>query len=99
MFVQPVVPQGPEEAYLKEIGRTDLTEIETRLRGLMDERPVWVRTALLNQLTPEEYKIVNVCVLFLLSLSNLLTDLLSALFPFTLLQQQDDLAHHRLYLR
>jgi hypothetical protein len=68
MFVQPAVPQGPEEAYLKEIGRTDLTEIETRLRGLLDERPVWVRTALLNQLTPEEYKIVNVCVLVLFSL-------------------------------
>lgn len=63
LFVQSEVPQGPEQAYLKEIGRTDLTPIEERLRGLLEERPVWVRTAITNQLAPEELKIVNVYVL------------------------------------
>jgi general transcription factor 3C polypeptide 5 (transcription factor C subunit 1) len=62
LFVQPTVPSGPEEAYLKELGRTGLTEIEQRLRGLLEERPVWVRAAMLNQLTPEEMKAVNVYV-------------------------------------
>ncbi|GAA5984037.1 hypothetical protein JCM11641_005575 [Rhodosporidiobolus odoratus] len=59
LFVQRDVPQGPEESFLKELGRTELTEIEQRMRGILEERPVWTRAGMLNQLTPEEYKVMN----------------------------------------
>ncbi|GAA5913969.1 hypothetical protein JCM6882_002583 [Rhodosporidiobolus microsporus] len=59
LFVQPDVPQAPEAAFLKELGRTDLSEIEKRMRELLEERPVWTRTAMLNQLTPEEFRTIN----------------------------------------
>ncbi|BGP12809.1 hypothetical protein JCM10213_008070 [Rhodosporidiobolus nylandii] len=59
LFVQPDVPKGPEETFLKELGRTELTEIETRMRGLLEVRPVWTRQGMLNQLAPDELKIMN----------------------------------------
>ncbi|GAA6032785.1 hypothetical protein JCM8097_000787 [Rhodosporidiobolus ruineniae] len=59
LFAQQTVPTEPEAAFLKELGRTELNEMEERMRELMQERPVWTRQAMLNQLTPEELKAVN----------------------------------------
>ncbi|GAA5832249.1 hypothetical protein JCM11251_004294 [Rhodosporidiobolus azoricus] len=60
LFAQQNVPQGPEELYLKELGRRDLIATEKRMRALLDERPVWTRTGMLNQLSSEEAKLMSV---------------------------------------
>ncbi|GAA5883740.1 hypothetical protein JCM1840_002242 [Sporobolomyces johnsonii] len=59
MFVQERVPTEPEATFLKEVGRTEPNEVEARMLELLEERPVWTRLALNNQLTPEELKYVN----------------------------------------
>ncbi|GAA6047300.1 hypothetical protein JCM3770_001875 [Rhodotorula araucariae] len=59
LFVQSTVPTGPEEALIKELGRKEPIEIERRLLELLETRPVWTRTALINQLTHEELKVTN----------------------------------------
>ncbi|BGP36776.1 tau 95 subunit of transcription factor TFIIIC [Rhodotorula kratochvilovae] len=56
LFVQSTVPSGPEDTLVKELGRKEPTEIEQRLLELLEKRPVWTRTALINQLTHEELK-------------------------------------------
>ncbi|TNY18978.1 RNA polymerase III transcription factor IIIC subunit-domain-containing protein [Rhodotorula diobovata] len=59
LFVQPEVPSGPEDSLTKELGRTEPRGIELRLRELLEERPVWTRTALINRLTSEERKVAK----------------------------------------
>ncbi|CEQ38900.1 SPOSA6832_00388 [Sporobolomyces salmonicolor] len=59
MFIQERVPAEPEATFLKELGRSEPNEIEARMLELLQERPVWTRLALNNQLTPEELKYVN----------------------------------------
>lgn len=56
LFVQPDVPTKPEESLLKELGRTSHSALEQRMLELLEERPVWTRSALLNQLSPEQNK-------------------------------------------
>ncbi|GAA6059851.1 hypothetical protein JCM10212_007056 [Sporobolomyces blumeae] len=61
LFVSPrdAVPTGPDRAVLSELGRTEPTRYEARIRQVLLERPVWTRTALLNQLDIDEVKHVN----------------------------------------
>ncbi|GAA5857208.1 hypothetical protein JCM8547_009373 [Rhodosporidiobolus lusitaniae] len=59
LFVQPEVPKGPEDVVIREVGKKPLTGVEERCKKLMKERPVWTRTALLNQLTQEEVRFIN----------------------------------------
>ncbi|GAA5994901.1 TFIIIC subunit 5 family protein [Rhodotorula paludigena] len=56
LFVQPDVPTKPEESLLKELGRTTHSALEQRMLELLEGRPVWTRSALLNQLSPEQNK-------------------------------------------
>lgn len=56
------VPAGPEEVLLKELGREVPNAIEARLMHLLEERPVWTRPAMMNQLTPAEVKMAHACV-------------------------------------
>ncbi|GAA6001787.1 hypothetical protein JCM10207_002320 [Rhodosporidiobolus poonsookiae] len=57
--VQRDVPQGPEARYREQFDRANLVELEARLLEVLEERPVWTRTGLLNQLSPEHLKLAN----------------------------------------
>ncbi|GAA5908188.1 TFIIIC subunit 5 family protein [Sporobolomyces salmoneus] len=59
LFVDERVPQGPDAAFLKELGRTELNELEEKVRELLEERPVWTRLALVNQLNKDQVKYVT----------------------------------------
>ncbi|GAA6021375.1 hypothetical protein JCM11491_004765 [Sporobolomyces phaffii] len=60
LFVDPNVPTGPDPGFLKELKRTEPNAFETALLELLrTERPVWTRTALLNQLTKDQLKYVS----------------------------------------
>ncbi|BGP28877.1 tau 95 subunit of transcription factor TFIIIC [Rhodotorula toruloides] len=59
MSFEEQVPAGPEEVLLKELGREVPNAIEARLMKLLEERPVWTRPAMMNQLTPAEVKMVH----------------------------------------
>lgn len=74
LFVQPTVPTGPEKVLLDELGREELSPIEQRVKDLLEERPCWTRTALLNQLTAEEVKALNACVTLAVSGAMVETD-------------------------
>ncbi|GAA5870067.1 hypothetical protein JCM16303_001886 [Sporobolomyces ruberrimus] len=59
------VPTGPDEVYLKELNRREMNEVEKKMRGLLEGeegggrgRPVWSRTAMLNQLNKDQVKYV-----------------------------------------
>lgn len=59
------VPREPDPKHLREIGRTELNPIESRIKHLLDhERPVWTRLALLNQLSRDDLKFVSKYVTF-----------------------------------
>jgi hypothetical protein len=56
---EPTVPQGPEEELIKVTGRAHNEPVEKKLLELLEKRPVWTRTAIQNQLTSEELRILN----------------------------------------
>lgn len=74
MSFEEQVPTGPEEVLLKELGREEPNEIEARLLQLLEERPVWTRPAMMNQLTPTEVKMIHACVCLLAFQKAWLTD-------------------------
>jgi len=55
----PSIPIAPDPNFLKELGRTEKNRVEKKLEGLFEERRVWTRVAMCNQLTQEENKFVN----------------------------------------
>ncbi|GAA5949643.1 hypothetical protein JCM3765_002738 [Sporobolomyces pararoseus] len=60
LFVDPKVPLGPDESFLKELKRTELNPVEKRMKSLLEQdRPVWTRLALLNQLNKDQVKFVS----------------------------------------
>ncbi|GAA5980234.1 hypothetical protein JCM10908_001582 [Rhodotorula pacifica] len=59
LHVQRQVPTEPESILLDELGRDELSPIEEKMKKLLEERPCWTRTAMLNQLSPEEHKAIN----------------------------------------
>ncbi|GAA5915942.1 hypothetical protein JCM8208_003672 [Rhodotorula glutinis] len=59
LFVDPAVPKGPDDKLVKELGRSEPQGVELKLRELLEQRPIWTRLALLNQLTHEECKVVK----------------------------------------
>jgi general transcription factor 3C polypeptide 5 (transcription factor C subunit 1) len=67
LHVQRQVPTGPEPVLLTELGRDELSPLEQKMHNLLQERPCWTRTALLNQLSADDHKVINayvVCVFF-----------------------------------
>lgn len=62
LHVQRHVPTGPEPVLLAELGRDDLSPLEQKMHDLLRERPCWTRTALLNQLSADDHKVINACV-------------------------------------
>lgn len=60
LFIDEKVPSGPDESFLKELKRTELNDVEKRIKELLEnERPVWTRLALLNQLTRDQVKYIS----------------------------------------
>lgn len=62
LHVQRDVPTGPEPVLLAELGRDELSPVEEKMERLLEERPCWTRTAMMNQFSPEEHKAINACV-------------------------------------
>ncbi|GAA5834129.1 hypothetical protein JCM9279_004225 [Rhodotorula babjevae] len=59
LFVDPSVPKGPDDKLVKELGRSEPQGVELKLRELLEQRPIWTRTAVLNQCTHEEVKLIK----------------------------------------
>ncbi|TKA54607.1 hypothetical protein B0A53_03014 [Rhodotorula sp. CCFEE 5036] len=59
LHVQRQVPTGPEPVLLTELGRDELSPLEQKMHNLLQERPCWTRTALLNQLSADDHKVIN----------------------------------------
>ena len=62
LHVQRHVPTGPEPVLLTELGRDELSPLEQKMHHLLEERPCWTRTALLNQLSADDHKVINAYV-------------------------------------
>ncbi len=67
LHVQRHVPTGPESVLLTELGRDELSPLEQKMHDLLEKRPCWTRTALLNQLSADDHKVINACVVAFLS--------------------------------
>ncbi|GAA5995272.1 hypothetical protein JCM5350_008184 [Sporobolomyces pararoseus] len=60
LFIDEKVPSRPDESFLKELKRSELNDVEKRIKELLEnERPVWTRLALLNQLTRDQVKYIS----------------------------------------
>jgi hypothetical protein len=99
LHVQRQVPTGPEPVLLTELGRDELSPLEQKMHNLLQERPCWTRTALLNQLSADDHKVINayvVCVFF--AVACVLSPASWELTRIRISQEQVVLAHDQLHL-
>ena len=99
LHIQRHVPTGPEPVLLTELGRDELSPLEQKMHHLLQERPCWTRTALLNQLSADDHKVINAyVVLGILLVACIGTDCVGSSTHVRISQEQVVLAHDQLHL-